>query len=177
MSLEAAPETTTTAPPTPAPRWAKLMVLVVAILGALGALSSIAVLFGDWSEVPGPGLGGAVMAASIIVRPPLAIAAVIFASRNDLRRAVMAIAGLVLANSLSFLPSAVEYGFNVTDAGFYGMVAAAQTLLYPVLAVVALVLAWRNTRLIVAAVLVCLPMFVDAIGIAMFAVGVAIYGF
>lgn len=170
--IEAAPTDLPT--PVPEPRWVQVLLLIVAALSTIGALSGVAAVIADWSEPSGL---DPVIAAANIVRLPLAIAAIVFASRRDLRAATMAMAGVVMANSVGFLPSTIEFGFNVTDAGFYGVVAAAQVLVYPFLAIAAGVLAWRNLHLTRAAVLACVPMTVDTIGVAMFAASVAIYGF
>ena len=50
-------------------RWPGLLLLIAAIIEFLGGLGALPILAGDLSEVPGPGLGGAIIIATIILRP------------------------------------------------------------------------------------------------------------
>ena len=53
----------------------------------------------------------------------------------------------------------------------------AQQFVYPLSAIAAIALATRNVRLPLATALVAMPTMLGFLGFAMFAVGIAIYGF
>jgi hypothetical protein len=59
-------------------RWPGLLLLIVAIFEFMGGLSALPILAGDLNEVPGPGLGGAIIIATIILHPVPAAAAAMF---------------------------------------------------------------------------------------------------
>ena len=79
------------------------------------------ILFGDMSEIPGPGVGGAIIKAYIAVHPLLALAALAFATIGRLRYAIMALGALVLMNWLNYMPSVVRHGLD------FGGIAAFET--------------------------------------------------
>jgi hypothetical protein len=78
-------------------------------------------LFGDMSEIPGPGLGGEIIKAYVVSHPLLALAALTLATIGRLRYAVMALGALVLMNWLNYMPSVVRHGLD------FGGLAALQT--------------------------------------------------
>jgi hypothetical protein len=86
----------TTAPP-PAQRLFGLRVLliIITIVEAFDATSSVSILFGDMSEIPGPGIGGAIVKAHIATHLPLALAALIFAAVGRVRHAIIALGAVV----------------------------------------------------------------------------------
>src|SRR5688572_349524 len=88
------------AAPTPsrAPRLLGLYLLLIlmAAIEAFDGLSHAPLLFGDMSEIPGPGVGGAIIKAYIASHPLLALAALVFATIGRLRYAIMALGALVL---------------------------------------------------------------------------------
>ena len=74
----------TTLPPSAAPtpfpaaprlRGLRILLIIVAVIEAFGGLSSAPILFGDISEIPGPGIGGAMVKLHLAVHPVLALAA------------------------------------------------------------------------------------------------------
>jgi len=65
---------------TAAPRWPQLVLLIAAAIELLNALSGVPVLFGNLSDVPGPGIGGAIIVTKIALMPFAALAALFFTS-------------------------------------------------------------------------------------------------
>src|SRR2546425_9086668 len=89
-----------------------LLLIIIAAIEAFDGVSHAPILFGDMSEIPGPGLGGAIIKAYIAVHPLLALAALAFATIGRLRYAVMALGALVLMNWLNYMPSVVLHGLD-----------------------------------------------------------------
>jgi hypothetical protein len=79
MTIVGITEPAADAAPVPAPRHLALRVvlIVAALLEAFDALSSVPTLFGDMSEIPGPGLGGFLIKAHIATHLPLSLAALL----------------------------------------------------------------------------------------------------
>lgn len=158
------------------PLWARILLIVVALLESLGIVSAVFVLSGDLSEIPGSGFGGLIAAAALMLRPLLAIVALVFAVRGRLRSAIIALAAAVLMHWLDLLPSVVLHGLEFGGLG--DLYSSAHFLISPVVALAAIVLAWRNShRLGLAAILVSLPTVADWLSVVAFAIGIAIYGF
>jgi hypothetical protein len=105
-----------TAPPlpTPAPRLIGLRVLLIiaALFEAYDAYSSVSLLFGDMSEIPGSGFGGFLIKAHIASHLPLALAAMVFAAMGRVRYAIMALAAVVIMTWLNYMPSVVPRGLE-----------------------------------------------------------------
>ena len=81
-----------------------LLLILIAAIEAFDGLSHVPALFGDMSEIPGPGVGGAIIKAYIAVHPLLALAALALATIGRLRYAIMALGALVLMNWLNYMP-------------------------------------------------------------------------
>ncbi len=157
-------------------RWVGLLLLSVAVIESLSALTGVPVLFGDLSDVPGPGPAGWVITATLVVRPVAAVAAFLFALRGWRRHAIYALAVAALVNWLSFLPSVMLHGLGFEGSG--SLISSAHFLFSPLPALAAVLLAWKDPqRLGLPAVLVSLPTIVDMLGTLAFAIAVAIYGF
>lgn len=92
-----------------------------------------------------------------VLRPLLALAALIPAALGRVRLAIVILALLALGSSLFQLVSLYRSGFLASSIGAFSLLFNGSTAIYPVIAVAALWLAWRNTRLAVAAVLATLP--------------------
>ena len=127
----------------------------------------------------GPDFTGWAFAVRIVLVPLLAIAALVFALMGDLPRAIMAIAAVVLATWLaeeitSFLYPPKSPG---SFAGVLGVYAFLQRFVYPLIAIAAIVLAWRNERLVQAGLLASVPTILGALMVVAFGIGVLIYGF
>jgi hypothetical protein len=167
------------APPVPvrAPRLLGLylLLIIIAAIEAFDGLSHAPILFGDMSEIPGPGLGGAIIKAYIAVHPLLALAALAFAIIGRLRYAVMALGALVLMNWLNYMPSVVLHGFD------FGGVSAFQTpmqvIAFPLMGACAVALAARNQRLGLATLLVSIPTLSGVLAVIAFGISVFFYGF
>ncbi len=155
----------------------RLVLLIVAIGKVLGALSTLVILFDDDPTIPGTDLGGLVISATIVLSVLFAVAALIFAIRGPIARAIIAIAGLALLDWLSYVPSVVKYWSDFPGPGFAGSMAIVQMLVLPAIAAAAIVLAWRGERLGLAAILALIPTIVFFLGVIAFGIGVAIYGF
>lgn len=157
------------------PGWVIALLVAVAIVETLGALSSVPDLFGDGAE--SRGLGGWTIIATIVAHPVFAIAALVFAVRGQVDRAVVALSAVVLIGWLRMLPAVVIHGVEMRGAGFVVLHEVVQVFLFPALALSAIMLTLRGERLRLAAVLVCLPTLVGALGVVAFAISVSIYGF
>jgi hypothetical protein len=170
-----------TAPPLPAPAprliGLRILLILAALWEAFEAYSSVSILFGDMSEIPGPGFGGFLIKAQLASHLPLALAALLFAVIGRVRYAIMALAAVVVMTWLNYMPSVVRpHGFEFN--GFYGTIeTTAQIIAFPLMAACAVALAARNRRLGIATALVTLPTLFNFSGIALFAISVALYGF
>jgi hypothetical protein len=166
------------AAPVPAPRHLGLRVLliIVAIIEAFGGLSDFPTLFGDMSEIPGPGLGGFLIKAHIATHLPLALAALVFAVIGRVRHAIVALGTVVAMTWLNYMPSVVLHGLEFSS-GFAALQTAAQIVAFPLMAACATALAARDRRLGVATALVGIPTLVNMFGVIAFAIGVSLYGF
>jgi hypothetical protein len=156
--------------------WVRIVLIAVAVVESFGLFSAILVFSGDLSEVPGGGLGGWIVGLTLLLRPLLAITALVLAMRGRLPQSIMVLGAAVLMRWLNMVPFAVLNGLEFDGSG--AIYASAHFLLSPVPAVAAMLLAWKDRqRLALPAVLVSLPTFVEWLGVAAFAIGVAIYGF
>jgi hypothetical protein len=169
-----------TAPPLPAPVprriGLRILLILAALFEAFDAYSNLFILFGDMSEIPGPGFGGFLIKAQLASHLPLALAALVFAAAGRVRYAIMAQAGVVIMTWLNYMPSVVPRGLDFN--GFYGaMETTAQIIAFPLMAACAIALAARNRRLGIATALVTLPTLFNVVGIALFAISVALHGF
>jgi len=140
-----------------------LLLIIIAAIEAFEGLSHAPMLFGDMSEIPGPGLGGAIIKAYVVSHPLLALAALALATVGRLRYAIMALGALVLMNWLNYMPSVVRHGLD------FGGLAALQTP--------AIALAARKERLGLATILVSIPTLFDVLAMIAFGISVFLYGF
>lgn len=161
--------------PASALRGLRILLLSIAVIETIGALQAAPILFGDLSEVTGPGPGGWIVTLALVLRPVFAIAALVLALRRALRVAIMALSAVVLVNWFSMFPSVVLHGLDFESSG--SLYASAHFLLAPVLALAALALAGRNEQLGLAGIMVSIPTLADMAGLVAFAIGVMIYGF
>ncbi len=166
----------TSLPPYPHPRL-RMVLLIVALIEALSALSNLTVLYAGAPDIPGTSPGGLLISATILLAPIFAVAAFVFAVRDRIGRAIMALAGLVLLDWLSFLPSVANHWQDFPSPGFGGVVEIVMIVVFPALALMAIYLAWRGERPSLATLLALLPTLFNILGVAVFAIGVAIYGF
>ncbi|MGV7211995.1 hypothetical protein [Bradyrhizobium sp. UFLA05-112] len=161
--------------PTRRPFGLLLVLLAVAVLEAFDGLSNVSTLFGDMSEIPGPGLGGFLIKAHIATHPVLALMALACAAMGRLRGAILALAAIIVTTWLHDMPSVVLHGFDF--AGISAFQTPAQFIAFPLMAACAIACALRNQRLALATLLVSAPTLFNMLMLVAFAVGVAIYGF
>jgi hypothetical protein len=154
----------------------RIVLVILAIIEALDALSSVSILFGDMSQIPGPGLGGFLIKTHIATHLPLALAGLVFAAIGRVRTAIIALGAVVAMTWLNYMPSVVLHGLEF-NSGFAALQTTAQIIAFPLMAACAIALAARNQRLGVATALVSIPTLLNVFGIIAFAIGVSLYGF
>jgi hypothetical protein len=158
-------------------RWPRLLLLIVALIEFLGGLGDLPILAGNLDEIPGPGLGGAIIIATIILQPIAAAAALFFIVRANITWALLSMAVVILLNWASFLPSIQLHGLDFGADGTGGLVTFVLVILPPILVLAIAGLALTNMRPTLASLLAVLPTFIDVLGKVAFGIGVAIYGF
>jgi hypothetical protein len=174
---------TTTTPDAPAKQrsWLWYGLLVLTVIETLSALSEVSGIFYDFAPTtPLLILAQWLTKANLALAPLIAGAALVFAIMSRFRAAIGALAVLILVEWISDLPSFVIHGIELPgpqSGGGVGLQVLAQQFLYPVIAVVALVLAVKNTRLGLAAVLVSLPTIIKWVAVVAFGIAVMMYGF
>ena len=126
-------------------------------------------------EIPGPGVGGAIIKAYTAAHPLLALTALAFATIGRLRYAIMALGALVLMNWLNDMPSVVRHGFD------FGGISAFQTpmqiIAFPLMGACAIALTARSQRLGLATLLVSIPTLFGVLAVIAFGISVFLYGF
>jgi hypothetical protein len=152
-----------------------LLLIIMAAIEAFEGLSHAPMLFGDMSEIPGPGLGGAIIKAYIASHPVLALAALAFATVGRLRYAIMALGALVLMTWLNFMPSVVRHGLDFR--GVSAFETPVRIIAFPLMAACAIALAARGQRPGLAAMLVSIPTLYGVFAVIAFGIGVMLYGF
>jgi hypothetical protein len=154
----------------------RAVLIIVAIVEAFDGLSDFPTLFGDMSQIPGPGLGGFLIKAHIATHLPLALAALIFAAIGRVRYAIVALGAVVAMTWLNYMPSVVLHGLEFSS-GFAALQTTAQIIAFPLMAACAIALAARGRRLGLATALASIPTLFNVLGIIAFAIGVSPYGF
>ncbi|MEH2573766.1 hypothetical protein V1278_003414 [Bradyrhizobium sp. AZCC 1577] len=152
-----------------------LFLIIIAAIEAFEGLSHAPVLFGDMSEIPGPGVGGAIIKAYVAAHPLLALAALAFAAVGRLRYAVMALGALVLMTWLNFMPSVVRHGLDFR--GVSAFETPVRIIAFPLMAACAITLAARGERLGLATMLVSIPTLYGVASVIAFGIGIFLYGF
>lgn len=148
-----------------------LLLILMAAIEAFDGLSHLPTLFGDMSEIAGPGLGGAIIKADIAVHPLLALSALACATAGRLSYAIIALGSLILMNWLNYMPSVVTHGLDLDPFS------VAQMVGFPLIGACAIALAARDRRLGFATLLVCIPTLFSALSALAFGIGVFLYGF
>jgi hypothetical protein len=171
MSVQALP-----AIPAP-PRLLKISLAVVAGIELIGALAQLAILFHDYGHTDSLLIFAQKLTSLRVALTPLILgAALFFAVSNRLRHAIIALATLMLLAWLTDLPSIAIHGFGFTP-DFGGAYMFAKLIIAPAAAAVAIRFAMTNERLPLAGLLVSLPTIAHWLGVTVFGIGVAIYGF
>ena len=155
----------------------RVALIVIGAIATLGALTNLSGAFHDYGHTdPLLVFAQRVTTVKLVLAPFIAGAALVFATFGRVRSAIAALAALMLTAWLSELASIPIHGLELSATG-PGLFIAFERLAVPVLALAAIVFAVRNTRLVLATVFVTLPMLMAALGVVIFAIGVAIYGF
>lgn len=102
-------------------RWPGRLLLIAALIELLQGLAALPILAGDLNEVPGPGLGGAIIIATIVLHPLAALAALYFIVRAKAEWALVSMAVVILANWVSYLPSIRLHGLDLGADGTGGV--------------------------------------------------------
>jgi hypothetical protein len=151
--------------------------IVLSFLAALESVLALSDLPGalSWHDA-GFSVGQMLINANLVVHPLFALAALALAVSGRLRAALIVLAAYVLVDWLSEVPTLLRFGFegNFTSVGIsiFG-----QQVVFPLLAIAAIVLAAKNTRLWLAALFVALPPLNLVLGIVIFTISVLLYGF
>jgi hypothetical protein len=171
-------DTASVAPAAQPAKWARLLLLIAAMIEFLGGLGSLPILLGDLNEVPGPGLGGQIVLAGIVLQPLLALAALYFTVRGKIPYALVAMAFIILMAWLSYVPSVRLHGLDLSQGdAFTTAMLGWELIAAPVVALAVAGLALRETQLTLATVLAVLPTLAHVLSVIVFGISVAIYGF
>ncbi|HEV7821280.1 MAG TPA: hypothetical protein VGO84_08865 [Burkholderiales bacterium] len=154
----------------------RIVLIIVAAIEAFGGLSDFPTLFGDMSEIPGPGFGGFLIKAYIATHMPLALAALILAAIGRVRHAIIALGAVVAMTWLNYMPSVALHGLEF-NSRFVALQTTAQIITFPLMAACAIALAARGQRLAVATALVSIPTLFNVFGVIAFAIAVSLHGF
>lgn len=159
-------------------RWKlRAAVIILSLIAVLSALSGLSV-FTYLSEFAGNGWSQWALMLGHAIVPFLAVPALVFAIRGNLRRAIMALAAIIMVDFITdSLPSIITHGLEFASRGITSLHLFATMIVFPLLAIVAFVLARRNARLALATAFVSLPPLTSILGVLAFAIGVSIYGF
>jgi hypothetical protein len=152
-----------------------LLLIIMAAIEAFDGLSHLPALFGDMLEIPGSGIGGAIIKAPIVGHPLLALAALGLASVGRLRNAIMMLGTLVLMSWLNDMPSVVRHGLDLK--GLSAFETPMQIIAFPLMGACAIAFAARRQRLGLAAVLVSIPTLYGIFALIAFGIGVMVKGF
>lgn len=174
----AAPASTETGMAAPAPRMIglRIVLIIVALIEAYDGFSNVSALFGDMSEIPGPGLGGGLVKAHLAAHPVLAVAALVFAAMGRVRHALVALGTIMIMGWLSDMPSVVAHGFAVKGA-FSAVETIARIVAFPLMAACAIAYAAHDRHLGSATLLVSIPTLFKVVLVVGFIVSVVKYGF
>jgi hypothetical protein len=155
-------------------RWPRILLMAVAAVSTLSALTDITPAVINLTENQSAAQWS--LTAGVVIHVVLALAALVLAIKRDVRRAIMALAAVTPTTwLLDLLPSVIMHGLDMEGTG--GMIVAGQFFVLPLIALCALVLAWRNERLGLAALLAVVPTLLGMAMVVAFAISVMIYGF
>ena len=170
------PAESATSEPVPRLIGLRTVLAIIAAIEFFESLSSVSILFGDMSEIPGPGLGGGLIKAHIAAHPVLAAAAMVFAAMGRVRHAIIALGAIIIMTWLSDMPSVVLHGLGLKGA-FSIVETTAKIIVFPLIAACAIAYAAHNEHLGRATLMAAIPTLFNIVMVVGFAVGVMIYGF
>jgi hypothetical protein len=154
----------------------RLLLIVAALAELVDSASSLPALLMDHSQIPGPGITGAILLITIALKPPLAIAAIGCALIKRMRLAVCALAAIGICTWLFYLPSMTLTGLGA-PFNWMGLQVLADTQLMLPIAVAAIALVLFTTRLKLAIMVACLPTAIRLAGLVALTAAAIIHGF
>ena len=166
--------------PATAPRWPRIVLMVFAVINIWSALSDVTGVIMNIAENASPGLGSWLLWSVVPIRILLSAAALVFAIKGNVPRAIVALALLPLATWLTdALPAVLREGVEATigSAGTGGLIMLLYFFAMPAMAVGAIMLARGGERLGLATFLAILPTILGTAIVVAFGVSVMIYGF
>jgi len=156
-----------------APGWLRIVLLVVAAFQTLGSLQFLPVLFNHGPDALDTTPGGPLITAVIVLSPIVAVCGFVYALKGQIRRAVMAIAGVSLLDWIGYFPTFV----NHWDASLLAFPGPFVFFVLPACAPVAIFLAWRWRWPKLAIALSLAPWVFRAAMVIVFGISVIVYGF
>src|SRR5437868_3624693 len=91
----------------------RILLVIAAVAELVDSASSVPALFMDHSQIPGPGLGGAVILTTIALKPLLAFVCIGGVLMNWPRVAVCGLAGVGICTWFNYLPSVMLHGLDL----------------------------------------------------------------
>jgi len=168
--------TTDTAAPTH--RWLRAGLVLIAALEFLDALTGVQNILTDYHH-PTAYLRFAQTLTSIdlALSPLIAGAALFFAARGNVRRAILALAALELVKwALDDIWSIPIHGLELSlDYG--GAIIFLHHFIFPAAALAGIALVLKERQLSLAGLLVSIPTIVNWVGVVAFTVSIMMYGF
>ncbi|HXZ46729.1 MAG TPA: hypothetical protein VEH02_08375 [Pseudolabrys sp.] len=168
--------TTDAAPPTH--RWLRAGLALIAALEFLDALTGVQNIFTDYHH-PTAFLRFAQTLTSIqlALSPLIAGAALVFAAMGNMRRAILALAALVLVKwALDDIWPIPIHGLELSlDYG--GVIIFLHHFVFPAAALAGIALVLKERQLPLAGLLVSIPTIVNWAGVVAFTVSIMMYGF
>lgn len=155
----------------------RIAVIILALIKVISSLTDLGA-FANMSEYAGKGFAQYLLLAGLAIYPFLAVPALIFAFKGDIRRAIMLLAAMVIVGFVTnSFPALFIHGLELSGSAAVTLDYLARLAIFPLLAVVAFVLARRNEKLCLATLFVCLPTIANILGVIAFGVGVMLHGF
>jgi hypothetical protein len=169
----------TTVASVPAPRrWLRIVLAILAAYELWDALAALPILFVDYGhETALLRFAQALVSVRIVLAPLVTVAALWFAATGKLRHAIIALAALVLLTWVLDDVWSIPINGLELDFTLGGLVVVLKIFIFPLAAIAAIYLALKDRRLGLACALVALPTVVKWIGIMLFAIAMAMYGF
>ena len=154
----------------------RVALIVIAAIATLGAIAELPLAFHDFGFTD-PWLVDAqrVTSAKLIIAPLIAAVAVAFAAVGRVRITIATLAALMLVHWASDLPTFPIHGIEPSFSTLVVMTAV-ERVVFPLLAVAALLFAARDRHLAAAAAIVTLPMILTVTGAILFSFGIMMHG-
>ena len=169
-----APAVTVGAVPAASRVWLRIVLMTVVGFEVFIGLQEFAGAF-DLHEAP-LSFGQFVIDGGAFPSPLLAVAALVLAARRYFRAAIIVLAAYIIAAWFADLPTMARFGIE-GELSPLGLSLLAQELAFAPLAVTAIVLAYLDRVLWLAALFVALPPANLLLGMILFTIGIMIYGF